>query len=380
MEYQDKEDFLKTALKDSLGHLQVKTYLDDILDKPVVKGHDMAETNQSLEWFERGLLTTGIQASVLHKAIAITRKMFDWRLQDQDPEKYKYDEDDLQDFNKKKALIFLGCSSNLMTSGTREILRYLLKYRMVNVFVTPAGGVEEDLIRTFGDYKIGSFGDNTPEGYEKQGNLLVPLEAQEKFRVWIKERFRELHLQQDIAKNVVATPSSIIKYLGEQINDESCCLYWAAKNEIQVFSPALTDGFIGECLIDYNIEHPGFIIDVARDIHNIDKIPHRAKCTGALIFGGGIIKHHILNANLMRNGADFAVIVNTGSEWEASDSGAKPNEALSWGKLRLDSEFTKIYGEANVIAPILVAAALRDKEKYRRDVEWREYIAKNKRR
>jgi deoxyhypusine synthase len=31
-----------------------------------------------------------------------------------------------------------------------------------------------------------------------------------------------------------------------------------------------------------------------------------------LIFGGGLVKHHICNANLMRNGADHAIFVNTG--------------------------------------------------------------------
>jgi hypothetical protein len=30
-----------------------------------------------------------------------------------------------------------------------------------------------------------------------------------------------------------------------------------------------------------------------------------------IILGGGVAKHHICNANLMRNGADFAVYVNT---------------------------------------------------------------------
>lgn len=33
--------------------------------------------------------------------------------------------------------------------------------------------------------------------------------------------------------------------------------------------------------------------------------------TGAIILGGGVPKHHICNANLMRNGADFAVFLNT---------------------------------------------------------------------
>ena len=56
--------------------------------------------------------------------------------------------------------------------------------------------------------------------------------------------------------------------------------------------------------------------------------------TGMIILGGGLIKHHICNANLMRNGADYSVFVNTGQEFDGSDSGAKPDEAISWGKVR----------------------------------------------
>ena len=42
-----------------------------------------------------------------------------------------------------------------------------------------------------------------------------------------------------------------------------------------------------------------------------------------IILGGGLIKHHICNANLMRNGADFSLFVNTASEFDGSDSGAR---------------------------------------------------------
>jgi deoxyhypusine synthase len=31
-----------------------------------------------------------------------------------------------------------------------------------------------------------------------------------------------------------------------------------------------------------------------------------------IILGGGVVKHHVCNANLMRNGADYTVFVNTG--------------------------------------------------------------------
>ena len=46
-----------------------------------------------------------------------------------------------------RAKIFLGFTSNLISSGVREHIRFLVQHRMVDVLVTTAGGVEEDLIK-----------------------------------------------------------------------------------------------------------------------------------------------------------------------------------------------------------------------------------------
>ena len=43
--------------------------------------------------------------------------------------------------------IFLGYTSNLVSAGTREQLKYLAKHSMVDVIVSSAGGIEEDLIK-----------------------------------------------------------------------------------------------------------------------------------------------------------------------------------------------------------------------------------------
>lgn len=59
--------------------------------------------------------------------------------------------------------------------------------------------------------------------------------------------------------------------------------------------------------------------------------------------------------NLQRNGADFSVFLNTASEFDGSDSGARPDEAVSWGKIRKDATPVKIYAEASLILPLLVA-------------------------
>jgi deoxyhypusine synthase len=83
--------------------------------------------------------------------------------------------------------------------------------------------------------------------------------------------------------------------------------------------------------------------------------PQQAKKSGIVILGGSLPKHHVCNANLMRNGADYAVFINTGSDYDGSDSGARPDEAVSWGKIRLTANPVKIYGDASLIFPLLVA-------------------------
>ena len=43
--------------------------------------------------------------------------------------------------------IFLGYTSNLVSAGVREHIRYLVQHRMVDVLCTTAGGIEEDFIK-----------------------------------------------------------------------------------------------------------------------------------------------------------------------------------------------------------------------------------------
>ena len=43
-----------------------------------------------------------------------------------------------------------------------------------------------------------------------------------------------------------------------------------------------------------------------------------------------------------RNGADHAVFINTGMAFEGSDAGASPNEAITWGKIKLTAQPVKV--------------------------------------
>jgi len=323
-----------------------------------VKGYDF---NQGINYEDiiKSYLTTGFQATNLGKSIEIINKMLKWRLIDE-PFKEETEDDDYKDPEVRKNVkctIFLGYTSNLISSGMREIFKFLCQHKLVDCIVTTAGGVEEDFIKCLAPTYLGEFHVNDIElrknGINRIGNLMVPNDNYVKFEEWIVPLYDEMYEEQCKGKHW--TPSKVIKRLGERINNEDSVYYWAAKNDIPVFCPAFTDGSMGDMLFFHSYNKERFKIDLVRDIRKLNRKALKAKKTGVVILGGGVVKHHILNANLMRNGADFGVFINTGIEFDGSDAGARPSEALSWGKLRLDSQSVKIWADATLVFPIIVA-------------------------
>ena len=156
-------------------------------------------------------------------------------------------------------------------------------------------------------------------------------------------------------KGTIWCPSAIINRMGKEINNEESIYYWCWKNNIPVFSPALTDGAIGDIIYFYSYKEAGFIVDIAKDIRILNDLALHSRKTGMLIVGGGVIKHHICNANLMRNGADYSVFINTAVDADGSDSGARPDEAVSCGKIKLDAKPVKVWADATIALPLLVA-------------------------
>jgi deoxyhypusine synthase len=121
-----------------------------------------------------------------------------------------------------------------------------------------------------------------------------------------------------------------------------------------VHAPALTDGAIGDIIYFYSYQEAGFIVDIAKDIRLLNDQALHSRKSGMLIIGGGVIKHHICNANLMRNGADYSIFINTAVDADGSDSGARPDEAVSWGKIKMDAKPVKVWAEATLVLPILI--------------------------
>jgi len=240
----------------------------------------------------------------------------------------------------------------------RETFRYLTQHSHVSAIVTTAGGIEEDLIKCLAPTYMGAFhldgATLRKSGMNRIGNLVVPNDNYCKFEDWVvpildtmlseQEVKRKEEREKDDGETWSWTPSKIIHRLGKEINDERSVYYWAYKNNIPVFCPALTDGSLGDMLFFHTFKSsPAQLrIDIVEDIRRINTMAMKADCSGMIVLGGGVVKHHIANANLMRNGADFAVFVNTANEFDGSDAGARPDEAVSWGKIKSTGESVKV--------------------------------------
>ncbi|KAJ3788445.1 Deoxyhypusine synthase [Lentinula aff. detonsa] len=314
----------------------------------------------SLQDFFHSYTRIGFQATSLGNAIDIVDRMRKWRLSD---EPLVEDEDDeyksAEVRSKTKCNIFLGYTSNLISSGLREIILYLVKHKHVAAIVTTAGGIEEDFIKCLGDTYLADFhldgADLRRRGMNRIGNLIIPNDNYCKFEDWLTP-ILDTMLAEQKETGKVWSPSRFIRRLGKEINNEESVYYWAYKNDIPVFCPALTDGSIGDMIYFHSFKNPGLVLDIVQDIRELNEKSRKSRKAGMIVLGGGVCKHQIANAMLIRNGADYSVFINTGQEFDGSDSGARPDEAVSWGKIRADAETVKVFADATLVFPMLVAA------------------------
>ncbi len=299
-----------------------------------IKGYNF-DKGINYEELIKDYATTGFQASHFSKAIEIANNMI-----------------------KDESFIFLGYTSNMVSSGLRDIIRYLVQNKKVNVLITTTGGIEEDIIKCLGDFKLGDFRASGSElrkkGINRIGNIFAPNQRYVEFEEFFQPILEELYQKQKSTGKII-TPLDIIWKLGEKINNKESIYYWAWKNKIPIYCPAILDGALGYNVYFFKFKHEDFKIDITDDVVWFNNTTIGLKKSGAIILGSGIIKHAILNANMLRNGLDYAVYINNAQEFDGSDAGALPEEAVSWGKILPNAQSIKVFGDATILFPLLVS-------------------------
>ncbi len=259
---------------------------------------------------------------------------------------------------RSSAKIFLTFTSNMVTSGLRGFFAQLIELGMVDVIVTTAGAIEEDIMKARGErFLIGNFKSDDiqlhEQGVNRVGNLFITSESYCNFEDMLMPMFDTLYGQQH------RWPvSELIRGLGEQLDDDRSILSQAAKNNVPIFCPAITDGSLGFHLYLYQQKHKDFIVDVVQDFKNILFSTSHDDVKGVIALGGSISKHHAILACLLNGGAEYAVYMTTARPASGSMSGATTDEAKSWGKVKDDSDAVTVIGDVTITFPLAMVAAL----------------------
>ncbi|AKB84151.1 deoxyhypusine synthase family protein [Methanococcoides methylutens] len=259
---------------------------------------------------------------------------------------------------KDSAKVFLTFTSNMVTSGLRGFFAQLIELGIADVIVTTVGGLEEDIMKATGEnFQIGSFQTDDVELHEKGinrvGNLFINNESYMNFESLIERILKQLYEKQ---KHWAV--SEMLREIGLLLDDENSILYQAAKNNVPIFCPAITDGAFGFHLYLFQQEHPDFMVDVVKDFGNILFASSFDDRKGVIALGGSISKHHAILSTLLNGGAEYAVYMTTAHRTSGSMSGANTNEAKSWGKVKDESDVATVIGDVSITFPLAMIHAL----------------------
>jgi deoxyhypusine synthase len=264
---------------------------------------------------------------------------------------------------KEGAKVYLSYTSNMVTSGLRGFFAQVIDKKMCDVIVTTVGAIEEDIMKADGDkFILSSFSSNDEELYERGenrvGNILITNDQYQKFEAKMQVILKDIYTTK---KSL--TISELLREIGLRINDTNSILYQAAKNNIPIFCPAITDGSFGFHLYLFKDEHKDFNIDIINDFKNIIFSTSHDEKKGIIALGGGVSKHHVILTTLINGGADYALYMTTASPRSGSLSGATTDEAKSWGKIKNNSDAVTVIGDVTITFPIAMVSALDTLEK-----------------
>lgn len=266
----------------------------------------------------------------------------------------------MEDMIKAKGCVkFLSFPADICATGTRGVIKEMVKRKMCDIIITTCGTLDHDVARCYRDYYKGSFVMNDSklhrEGVNRLGNVLVPNDS---YGIVIeKQIIGMLETLYNEGRKEFST-TELCREIGLRCCNDSSILYWAAKNNIPVFVPGITDGSVGYQLWFFSQDHKDFRINLLKDENDLNNIVFDAKKSGALIVGGGISKHHTIWWNQFKDGLDYVVYISTADEWDGSLSGARPREAVSWGKISEKAERVMIEGDATMVMPIMMSSLI----------------------
>ncbi|MFA6035991.1 MAG: deoxyhypusine synthase [Candidatus Micrarchaeia archaeon] len=256
----------------------------------------------------------------------------------------------------KECTRILSFPADIVSTGLRGVLAQAVPH--FDAIITTCGTLDHDLARSWGKgYFAGAFEMDDRElhqvGINRLGNVLVPNESYgEILENKMQPALRSLYSQKPEwgGRELIAEFGKMVK------GDKNSILGQAYTHNVPIYVPGITDGAFGTQLMMF-AQDKKLSLNLLKDEKELSDIVYDAKKLGALMLGGGISKHHVIWWSQFKGGLDYAVYITTASQYDGSLSGARLEEAISWGKVKERARMATVDGDVTVMLPMLLAAA-----------------------
>ena len=262
--------------------------------------------------------------------------------------------------------IFLGLAGAMVPAGMRNIIRYLVESRMVDVIVSTGANMFHDVYETLGKphWQTSADTDDVELGRRRLNRFYDVLAPETDFAD--AEEF-VVAFAQTLDGDRPYSTREYFQGLGQALipmSHEEGILTAAARGGVPIYSPAIGDSVHGLAIAAGRV-HSGhrLVFDVIGDVLETSHIALTAKRTGVIYIGGGTPKNFIQQAEVAAYiysrevpGHKYGIQITMDQPQWGGLSGCTFEEAQSWRKIAPDADFVTANVEATVALPLIVSA------------------------
>lgn len=261
-------------------------------------------------------------------------------------------------FSDSDCFKFLSLSGPMVPGGLRKLISQLVKLGKVNAIVTSGANVVHDLVEAYGGAHFRVPSERNDQQLREAGmGRIADIYVEEKDFETLETRIYAFLDAMPEENMTSLAPSEFLTQLGRTLTDEESITFQAAQKSVPIISPGLMDSMLGLHLYTYSTMKR-FSLDFVKDLRILGELVTEAKRTGAIMLGGGLTKHFTMGSTILRGGLDMAVQVTLDRPEGGSLGGAPLVEGVSWQKMQTEAKFETVIGDATIVFPLMVIAAL----------------------
>lgn len=295
--------------------------------------------------------------------------------------------------------IILGYAGSLSTTGQWKIINWLIENHLIDILVSTGANISEDIVEAMGfSYWKGTHLADDGELLRKNVNRYYDVFGKESDYLKMTELIAEF-IVDNLEANRAYSSRELLFLFGKWLAKRgiNSIVATAAKHGVPVFCPAIVDSPYGDAGLIAKSKGFNLIIDNMKDYIEFMGLGEQIKETGVIYLGGGVPKDFIQllavtpdllyperaipgRQSVFRRTEEknrkkelretyyphkYALQITTDAPQWGGLSGCTFEEAMSWGKERIEAPKVQCYCDVTIALP-LVAHGLAERIKIKR--------------